>query len=63
LEQGYLSAKWDLTRRFNSDFIAQDFEKVIPELVKLMGKAIKSIDYVKMMPLLVEAIKDQATSD
>jgi hypothetical protein len=40
-------------------FIAQDFEKVIPELVRTDKDGYKSIDYVKLTPVLVEAIKEQ----
>jgi hypothetical protein len=40
-------------------FIAQEFEKVIPELVKSDKDGYKSIDYVKLTPVLVEAIKEQ----
>jgi hypothetical protein len=40
-------------------FIAQDVEKVVPELVMTDAKGIKSVEYSNMTPLLVEAIKDQ----
>ena len=40
-------------------FIAQEFEKVIPELVRTDNDGYKSIDYVKLTPVLVEAIKEQ----
>ena len=40
-------------------FIAQEFEEVIPELVKTDKDGYKSIDYVKLTPVLVEAIKEQ----
>ena len=40
-------------------FIAQEFEQVIPELVKTDKDGYKSIDYVKVTPVLVEAIKEQ----
>ena len=40
-------------------FIAQEFEKVIPELVRTDKDGYKSIDYVKLAPVLVEAIKEQ----
>ncbi|HOP00070.1 MAG TPA: tail fiber domain-containing protein [Bacteroidales bacterium] len=39
--------------------IAQDVEKVIPELVMTDPEGIKSVDYIKMVPLLIEAIKEQ----
>ena len=40
-------------------FIAQEFEKIIPELVRTDKDGYKSIDYVKLTPVLVEAIKEQ----
>lgn len=40
-------------------FIAQEVEKVIPELVKTDSEGMKSVDYVSVVPILVEAIKHQ----
>jgi len=40
-------------------FIAQDVEKVLPEIVKTNPNGFKSIDYSKLGPVLVEAIKEQ----
>jgi len=40
-------------------FVAQDVEKIVPELVKTDSEGYKSIDYGKMTPILVEAIKTQ----
>lgn len=40
-------------------FIAQDMEKVIPEIVKTEPDGYKSIDYINLTPVLVEAIKEQ----
>jgi hypothetical protein len=40
-------------------FIAQEVEKVIPELVKTDSEGMKSVDYVSVVPFLVEAIKHQ----
>ncbi len=39
--------------------IAQELEKVYPELVNTDEKGYKSVDYSKMTPILVEAIKTQ----
>jgi hypothetical protein len=40
-------------------FIAQDLEKIVPELVHTDAEGIKSVAYQNMTPLLVEAIKQQ----
>jgi len=40
-------------------FIAQDVEKVFPQLVKTDDKGYKSVAYTNMVPVLVEAIKEQ----
>jgi Chaperone of endosialidase len=39
--------------------IAQDVEKVFPQLVFEDNKGYKAVDYVKLIPLLIEAIKEQ----
>ena len=39
--------------------IAQDVEKVLPELVNTDGEGFKSVDYTKLGPVLIEAIKEQ----
>lgn len=40
-------------------FIAQEVEKVFPELVLTDRNGFKSVDYSKITPVLLEAIKDQ----
>jgi Chaperone of endosialidase len=40
-------------------FIAQDVEKLFPELVFTDANGYKSIDYTRLTPLLVETVKDQ----
>jgi hypothetical protein len=40
-------------------FVAQDVEKIVPEVVSTMQDGLKGIDYSKLVPLLVEAIKEQ----
>jgi len=40
-------------------FIAQDLEKEFPQLVKTDDKGMKSVAYANMVPILVEAIKEQ----
>jgi hypothetical protein len=39
--------------------IAQDLEKVYPELVTTNDKGYKAVDYMKLTPVLLEAIKEQ----
>ena len=39
--------------------IAQEVEKVLPEVIQIREDGIKAISYEKVVPLLVEAIKDQ----
>ena len=40
-------------------FIAQEVEKIIPELVKTDSEGMKSVDYISVIPVLVEALKNQ----
>ncbi len=40
-------------------FIAQDVQKVLPELVYEDGEGYLSVDYISVIPVLVEAIKEQ----
>jgi len=57
--------KKGLVNRFNFPtgtqigIIAQDVEKIFPELVKTDGDGLKSVDYIKIVPVLIEAIKEQ----
>ena len=39
-------------------FIAQEMEKVVPEVVKSDNSGFKSLDYGKLVPILVEAVKE-----
>ena len=41
--------------------VAQEVEKVLPEIVITREDGIKAIQYEKVVPLLVEAIKEQQT--
>jgi hypothetical protein len=45
----------------NVGVIAQDVEKVLPQLVKDRDNGYKGVDYDKIVGLLIEAIKDQQT--
>ena len=51
---------------FSSDkqigFIAQDIEKTFPEVVMTDKDGYKSVDYSRLTPILVEAIKEQQKS-
>lgn len=40
-------------------FIAQELEKSFPQLVHTNQEGEKSVDYSRMVPILVEAIKEQ----
>ena len=40
-------------------FIAQEVEKIYPELVTVGPDGFKQVDYDKFTPILVEAIKEQ----
>ena len=42
-------------------FIAQDIEKIVPEVVKDMPNGLKAVAYQELVALLVEAIKEQNT--
>jgi hypothetical protein len=50
-------------KHFSNDehigFIAQEIEKIYPQVVLTDKDGYKSIDYSKLTPILVEAIKDQ----
>ncbi len=39
--------------------IAQEVEEVLPEIVQTDAEGIKSLDYSKLTPLLIEAVKEQ----
>lgn len=47
------------TDRLQIGFIAQDMEKVFPEVVDTNKDGFKSIQYAKLTPVLVEAIQEQ----
>jgi Chaperone of endosialidase/Head domain of trimeric autotransporter adhesin len=39
--------------------IAQDIEKILPELVKQDDKGYYSVNYIELVPILIEAVKEQ----
>jgi hypothetical protein len=49
----------EFTERKQIGFIAQDLEKIFPEMVFTDDKGYKSIDYSRLTPVLVETIKEQ----
>ena len=52
---------WKFPQGHTMGFIAQDLQKVVPEVVQMMGDGFLAVDYAKVVPLLVEAIKEQQT--
>jgi hypothetical protein len=54
--------EWKFSRRNQIGVIAQELEKIYPELVETDEKGYKSVDYSKITPILVEAIKEQQTT-
>ena len=51
-EDGYFVRKHDV------GVIAQEIEKVLPEVVGTRADGIKAVKYDRIVPLLIEAIKD-----
>jgi Chaperone of endosialidase len=45
--------------KIQTGFIAQDLEKIFPEMVFTDDKGYKSVDYSRLTPVLVETIKEQ----
>jgi len=52
-EDGYFIRKHDV------GVIAQEIEKILPEVVATKGDGIKAVKYDRIVALLIEAIKDQ----
>ena len=59
LEPVEFNYKDDNTQRKHLGFIAQDVEKIYPELVTDSQNNVKSINYVEFIPLLVLKIQNQ----
>ena len=55
------SGKIEQEKGHDVGLIAQEVEKVLPEVVQIREDGIKAIAYEKVVPLLVEAIKEQQT--
>lgn len=54
-----VSFNWKATGRADDGLIAQDIEKVFPELVSTDKNGLKSVEYGNLVGVLVEAIKEQ----
>ena len=54
-EDGYF------VRKHDTGVIAQEIEKVLPEIVATRADGIKAVKYDKLVALLIEAIKDLKT--
>ncbi|RYY49099.1 MAG: tail fiber domain-containing protein [Chitinophagaceae bacterium] len=48
----------NFTDKTQVGFIAQDLEKIYPEMVFTDAKGYKSVDYARLTPILVEAVKE-----
>jgi Ca2+-binding EF-hand superfamily protein len=52
--------EWNFEDTRQYGLIAQEVEKIFPEMVKTIdAKGYKGVDYMKLIPVLVEAIKEQ----
>jgi hypothetical protein len=51
--------KDDMKQKQHFGFIAQDFEKIYPELVTQNDYGYKSVNYIELIPLLVSKIQNQ----
>jgi hypothetical protein len=52
---------WDTA--LQTGLLAQEVEKVLPELVKTDDKGMKSVNYIGLMPYMPEAIKMQQATN
>lgn len=48
-------------KEFRTGLVAQEVEKIIPHIVKQDENGIRSINYLDLIPYLIEAIKEQST--
>jgi Chaperone of endosialidase len=54
--------EWKFEKGNQYGLIAQEVENIFPEIVKTIDdKGYKGVDYVKLIPVLIEAIKEQQT--
>ncbi|MFX0199232.1 MAG: tail fiber domain-containing protein [Candidatus Hodarchaeota archaeon] len=59
----YFNYKDESPEKRKVGVIAQEVEKVLPELVSEDSKGYKSVDYSKLTSLLIEAVKELKTQD
>jgi hypothetical protein len=52
------SFKADSTHQLHYGFIAQDVEKLYPELVKTSALGYKTVNYVEFIPILISKMQD-----
>lgn len=57
----YLKKHIDIPNTGQIGVIAQEVEKIFPELVETDTDGYKSVDYTRLGPILIEAIKEQQT--
>jgi len=54
-----MQAKFSFPETEQIGVIAQEVEKVFPSLVHTDAEGVKSVDYMKLTPVMIEAIKEQ----
>ncbi len=57
----FAKEEFDFSDEEQIGVLAQDVEKVLPQLVNTNSKGYKAVDYSKLTPVLIEAIKEQQT--
>jgi hypothetical protein len=60
-ESNISSDKQEEKTRIHYGLIAQDVQKILPDLVYADDEGFLSIDYVSIIPFMIEAMKDQQT--
>jgi len=58
-ENNAFNKKFDNLDKTQFGFIAQEVEKIYPNLVSTDAQGLKSVEYTQIIPLLVEALKEQ----
>jgi hypothetical protein len=52
------SLKSDMLKRTHYGFLAQDVEKIYPELVKTSNFGLKTVNYIELLPIMLSKMKD-----